>query len=59
MRFNKPTIIFKRNKNIQNLIGSHLIMDGKISKDKLEIRQSKSKTCKTPYQLYFYAGGKY
>ena len=35
---NKPTIAFKRNKNIQNLTGSHLIKDGKVAKKKLEKR---------------------
>ena len=44
---NKPTVAFKRNKNIQDLIGGHLIKDGKIAKKKLEKRQGKSKTCTT------------
>ena len=44
---NKPTVTFKRNKNIQDLIGGHLIKDGKIAKKKLEKRQGKSKTCTT------------
>ena len=33
---NKPTVTFKRNKNIQDLIGSHLIKYGKVAKKKLE-----------------------
>ena len=44
---NKPTVAFKRNKNIQDLIGGHLIKDGKVAKKKLEKRQGKSKTCNT------------
>ena len=31
---NKPTIVFKGNKNIQGLIGGHLIKDGKVAKKK-------------------------
>ena len=42
---NKPTIAFKRNKNIQDLIGGHLIKNGEVAKKKLETRQGKSKTC--------------
>ena len=33
---NKPKIEFKRNKNIQDFIGGHLIKDGKVDKKKLE-----------------------
>ena len=44
---NKPTIAFKRNKNIQDLIGGRLIKDGKFAKKKLIKRQSKGKTCNT------------
>ena len=38
---------FKGNKNIQGLIGGHLIKNGKVAKKKLEKRQGKSKTCNT------------
>ena len=31
---NKPTIAIKWNKNIQDLIGDHLIRDGKVEKKK-------------------------
>ena len=44
---NKPTVAFKRNKNIQDLIGGHLIKDGKVVKKKLKKRQGKSKPCNT------------
>ena len=44
---NKPTIVFQRNKNIQDLIGGHLIKDVKFAKKNLEKRQGKSKTCNT------------
>ena len=44
---NKPTIAFQRNKNIQDLIGGHLIKDVKVAKKNLEKRQSKSKTSNT------------
>ena len=44
---NKPTVAFKRNKNIQDLICGHLIKDGKVAKKKLEKRQGKNKTCNT------------
>ena len=44
---NKPTIAFKRNRNIQDIIGGQLIKDGKVAKKKLEKRQGKSKTCNT------------
>ena len=47
MFVNKPTIAFKRNKNIQDLISDHLIKDGKVAKKKLRKRQGKSKTCNT------------
>ena len=30
---NKPTIAFKGNKNMQDLIGGHLINDGKVAKN--------------------------
>ena len=45
----KPTIAFKRNKNIQDLIGGYLIRDGKVAKKKLEKRQGKSKTTRSVY----------
>ena len=38
---------FKRNKNIQDLIGGHLIKDGKVVKEKFVKRQGKIKTCNT------------
>ena len=45
---NKPIIALRRNKNIAaNLIGEHLIKDGKFAKNKLEKLQGKSKTCNT------------
>ena len=47
MFVNKPTIAFERNKNIQDLIGGHLIKDQKAAKKKLEKWQAKSKTCNT------------
>ena len=40
-------IAFKRNKNIQDIMGGHLIKDGKVAKKKLEKWQGKSKTCNT------------
>ena len=36
---NKPTIVFKRNKYIQDLIGGHLLKDGKVDKKKIQKRQ--------------------
>ena len=33
---NKPTLAFKINKNVEDLISSHLIKDGKVSKKILE-----------------------
>ena len=47
MFVNKPTIVFKRNKNIQDLIGSHLIKDGEVPTKKLEKWKGKSKACNT------------
>ena len=47
MFVNKPTIAFKRNKDIQDLTGGHLVKDGKVAKKKLEKRQGKSKICNT------------
>ena len=47
---NKATAAFKRNKNIQDLIGDHLIKDGKIAKKKLEKRQGKIN--KISFMLY-------
>ena len=44
---NKTTIAFKTNKNLQDLIGCHLIRNGKVANKKLENRQGKSKTCNT------------
>ena len=44
---NKTTIVFKTNKNLRDLIGCHLIRDGKVANKKLENRQGKSKTCNT------------
>ena len=38
----KPTISFKRNKNIQDLIGDHLIKAGKVARMKLKKQQGKS-----------------
>ena len=47
LAFNKPAIAFKRNKNIQDLVGGHLIKDGKVATKKLEkrdfIKNTKSK----------------
>ena len=40
---NKPTIVSKRNKNMQDLIGGYLVKDGKVAKKKLVKRQCKSK----------------
>ena len=40
-------IRLKRNKNIQDLVGGHLMKDEKVAKKKLEKRQGKSKTCNT------------
>ena len=44
---NKPTIVSKRNKNMQDLIGGYLVKDGKVAKKKLVKRQCKSKKCNT------------
>ena len=45
---NTPTIAFKRNKNIQELIGGNLINNGKLVKrNKLKQKEGKSKTCNT------------
>ena len=44
MFVNKPTIAFKRKKKIKDLIGGHLIKNGKVCKKKLEKPQGKSKT---------------
>ena len=41
---NKPTIAFKRNKNIQDFIDGNLIKDEKVAKKELENPQGKSKT---------------
>ena len=41
---NKPTIAFKRNKKTQNLLGGHVIKDGKVAKKKFEKLQGKRKT---------------
>ena len=40
---NKPSIAFKGNKNIQDLIGSHLIKDRKVAKKELEKRKVKAR----------------
>ena len=42
---NKPTTTHKRNENIQDLTGSHLIKDGKVANKKLEKQLGKSKMC--------------
>ena len=43
-----PTIAFKRNKNIQELIGGNLIKDGKlIKRNEVKNKNGKSKTCNT------------
>ena len=39
----KPTIAFKRNENIQDLIGWNLIKNRKVAKKKLEIRKVKER----------------
>ena len=44
---NKPTVAFKRNKVIQNLIGSHLIKNGKIAQKKLVKQEGQSRACNT------------
>lgn len=36
-----------KHKNLRDLIGCHLIRDGKVANKKLENRQGKSKTCNT------------
>ena len=47
MFVNNPTIAFKRNKNIQDFTGGHLVKDGKVAKRKLGNRQGKIKICNT------------
>ena len=44
---NEPTVTFTRNRNIQELIGGHVIQDRKVVKKKLEKQQSRSKACNT------------
>lgn len=55
---NKLTIKFKRNKNLQDLFGGHLIKDKEVAKKKLEKRKVKARHviaalyCTQAYQLY-------
>ena len=44
---NKPKVVFKRKKYIQDIIGGYLIKDRKVAMNKLQTRQDKSKACNT------------
>ena len=40
-----PVVVFKRNKNLQEIIGGHMIKNGKIFKTHLENRKGKCEPC--------------
>ena len=44
---NNPFVAFKRNKNLQEIIGGHKIKNGKVFKAYSKNRQGKSEPCNT------------
>ena len=44
---NEPTATFKRNKNIQEIIGTYWIENGRIKKDLKTLKEGKCTTCRS------------